>query len=133
MDVITIDGYSYPRLPVLSIDNQVVDFLDGDGAGRVTAFGANVIRDPKGAFYNFSVTYGECHSNNSDYVALFNKAVSLGRENFVTVKTKLPTGQDIAQLMYLKSEGVSTKRIFKNGVRHNSTWTIRFIAERSMI
>ena len=132
---LAIDGYEYNNLVFTDyeIDLQI---LDGEGTGRSRADGWPMIRDPQGAIFNFTIEFGGVgdlnNSNNYDFNLLWQKCKSMGQNEFVSVRFRDPTGQTIAQDMYMVASPMKYKRITRDGIVYAHTFSINFIAKQGV-
>jgi len=132
MTVLSIDGKTFGSLPVFefSIDTQI---LDGDGTGRMQAFGWPMFRDPNGVIKNISGRIGLPNnaSNNSDFIDFIAAMDRFGTQDFATVTFHTPSGT-ISQKMYGASYRVEAKRFTDNGITYWGSIPFQFVAKEAI-
>jgi len=131
MIILEIDGKRYDKVPIINYEVSP-EILDGEGSGRSKAQGWPMIRDPQGAMIHLNVEFGLTDSENPDFIELWNKILSLGREESVFVRLILPVGELLAQDMFAVPSPIKVRRINRNDIIYNETWKVNFIAVKGV-
>ena len=131
MDALVIDGKSY-RVPVLTyrVEPQI---LDGEGTGRSASIGWTMVRDPNGTIVNLTVKVGILTSSDPEFVALWNKIMSMGVTDFANVQILLPNGVNFTQQMYCNPKTLEMRYMNRNGVTFWGQWELNFIAKEAYL
>lgn len=125
--VFQMDGYTYD-LPVTDFVVHIEN-LDGDGTGRMAAYGWPLFRQPQGTIINFDITVGAPSNRPSgDFLKLYNDMKSFGRTQFRTLSFNTPAGV-ITQQMYGTVGDIRAIRFHRDGEDYWAAFSCKFIAK----
>ncbi|MDR1101695.1 MAG: hypothetical protein LBL34_05015 [Clostridiales bacterium] len=132
MITVKLDGRQY-NVPIIdyAITPQI---LDGSGTGRMQSVGWAMFRDPQGTIINVDVTFGVrkfANSESVDFVGLFNKVMSLGITDFISVQFTLPTGDGLTQDMYAVPGNIKPYNQNRGDKIYTDSWQVKFIAKEA--
>ena len=120
-----LDGHDYSAL-VVDCDMEPV-IMDGQGTGRTQAY--NLIRDPAGVFYNFTVTFAPRNAEDYEFDMLWDKIMSLGKTEFINLYFKRGRYFSIIQNVYANPKSQKLKHVRGNDEFIWGTWQVFFGAE----
>ncbi|MCL2814389.1 MAG: hypothetical protein FWD23_07300 [Oscillospiraceae bacterium] len=104
---------------------------EDEGSDRSAGSRLEYIVGPNGILIDLSVTFAGISSQNAEFRALWNKIMSMGTDNFMSVEIDLPVGK-ITQQMRAYPGPLNLRVRIRDGVTLWGSWVVDFVAKETI-